>query len=307
MNADETELEFLLKDAKRALAHADPADPEQLKHVVGPVVRMITRLWSRLNSPFDSDAWYPVSALLSEHWPEIVSYQSKVIDGEWLNPWGDLAPEDGEIVHPADLPYVKAFNAALRPGAETSALVTTAWPEPWIGPATQASVLVLGANPGWAGDEDAESQARLAHLARANLSGHEPLIWLNEQAHGTPADRWYRSRLLADVLGSKANIDESIVARSLAFVDFHAYHAVRWHPIPVTLPTQHHTFALVRQRLADDALIVLTRCAFEWCVAIPELTKHPNVYRTRSRQNPRLSPNNLGDEGWNELIARLRA
>ena len=56
MNADETELEFLLKDAKRALAHADPADPEQLKHVVGPVVRMITRLWSRLNSPFDSAA-----------------------------------------------------------------------------------------------------------------------------------------------------------------------------------------------------------------------------------------------------------
>jgi hypothetical protein len=74
----------------------------------------------------------------------------------------------------------------------------------------------------------------------------------------------------------------------------------------VTLPTQQHTFDLVRQRLAADALIVLTRCAFEWRIAVPELRDHPNVCYTNSRQATRLSPGNLAAEYWSALLDRLR-
>lgn len=300
----EHEVSLLLEDAKRSLDRVRPRDASELRATVGPVVRSITRLWSELNPSFDSDAWYVISALLSEYWPEISAFQSKVIDMEWNNPWLGLGPSEGQIVHPADAPQVAAFNAALSPARTDVGLITSAWPEPWMGPAINASVLVLGANPGWAGAADMEVQERLVHLARANLSGREPLVWLNGQADGTPAATWYRTRLLKDVLAAPG-IEEQTVARSLAVVDFHAYHAARWQALPVTLPTQRSTFALVRQRLADDALVVLTRCAFDWCVAIPELLNHPNVFRTKSRQNPRLSQNNLGDEAWAALVERL--
>jgi hypothetical protein len=305
MSEDLAECEGLLDDAKRALDRATPSDIDELRTIVGPVVRAVTRLWSRLNATFDSDAWYAISFLLTEHWPEVVAHQSQATSAEWHNPWRDLEPQDGQIVHPADLPFIEAFNAALPAGAD-AALVTSAWPEPWVGPAADASVLVLGANPGWTREVDAEAQDRLSDLARANLSGREPLVWLDEAALGTPAAVWYRDRLLRDVLGPKGRIDEAAVARSLAMVDFHAYHAVRWRPLPVTLPTQQHTFDLVHQRLDADALVVLTRCAFEWCVAIPELANHRNVHRTRSTQHSRLSPNNLGAEPWSALLDRLR-
>jgi hypothetical protein len=300
----EEEASRLLGDAQRALDRATPSDVDDLRSIVGPVVRSMTRLWSRLNPTFDSEAWYPISWLLTEHWPEIVAFQSQVTDADWHNPWPDLEPQDGQIVHPADAPFVAAFNAVSVRADET--LVTSAWPEPWAGPAADASVLVLGANPGWAGEADAAAQEQLSDLARANLSGHEPLVWLREAARATPAALWYRQQLLKDVLGVKGGIDETTVAQSLAVVDFHAYHAVKWRALPVTLPTQQHTFDLVRQRLAADASIVLTRCAFEWCIAIPELRNHPNVCRTKSTQTTRLSPNNLGAEPWSALLDRLR-
>lgn len=37
----------------------------------GQLVRVVTRRWAELNPEFDSDAWYPVSFLLTEHWDAI--------------------------------------------------------------------------------------------------------------------------------------------------------------------------------------------------------------------------------------------
>ncbi|HQF94350.1 MAG TPA: hypothetical protein PLS46_09340 [Microthrixaceae bacterium] len=44
---------------------------------LGPAVRALTRIWSDANPTFDSDAWYPVSYLLGEHWEAIQSHMER--------------------------------------------------------------------------------------------------------------------------------------------------------------------------------------------------------------------------------------
>lgn len=45
---------------------------------VGRAVRTLTRLWSKKNPAFDGDAWYPISAMLTEHWTQISDHMSSV-------------------------------------------------------------------------------------------------------------------------------------------------------------------------------------------------------------------------------------
>jgi len=45
---------------------------------VGRAVRTLTRLWSDVNPDFHGDAWYPISAMLTEHWTQIREHMSDV-------------------------------------------------------------------------------------------------------------------------------------------------------------------------------------------------------------------------------------
>jgi len=220
------------------------------------------------------------------------------------NPWRELDLGARELVHPDDRPFVDAFNEVVGRSKPSHHLVTSAYPEPWAGRPNDASVLVLSANPGWsAGDDDARARPEVIKLKRKNLTGQQPLLWLEAAADGTPGAAWYRERLLTDLL--KAGYPEHVLAREICVVDFHGYHSVKWHPLPITLPTQQHVFDLVRRRLDDDILVICTRAGRDWRVAVPELGHHSHVYETRSNQNPRLSPKNLGDQCWVELTRRL--
>lgn len=53
------------------VAALDEADPEARHVRVGSAVRAMTRIWSQANPEFDGDAWYAISALLSQHWNAI--------------------------------------------------------------------------------------------------------------------------------------------------------------------------------------------------------------------------------------------
>ena len=217
------------------------------------------------------------------------------------NPWLGFGPADRVYVHRDDRRHVEAFNRIAESGGYK--LVTTAWPQPWAGPIVTARVLVLSANPGWS-DDDAEWDRRLSPLLEQNLTGTRPLLWLDPGAEGSPGAEWVRNRLVCNVLDEVA---DEVVADRVCLVEFHAYHAVNWRPLPVTLPSQWFTFEQVRARLAEGAVVILTRAAKAWKVAVPELLDSSNVFETHSTQNTRLSAKNLGNAAWRVLLDRLHA
>ncbi len=65
-------------------------------------------------------------------------------------------------------------------------------------------------------------------------------------------------------------------------VEFHGYHSVRWSALPVTLPSQWFGFSLVEQAIDRGAVIVLTRAAREWRVAVPGLASYPRLARAKA-------------------------
>lgn len=221
------------------------------------------------------------------------------------NPWLDLPSPDGSWVHPEDRAYVEAFNDVVGSKRPEHRLVVEARPEPWVGRIHRAPILVLSANPGWTdADVEATQRPEVARLVEANLSGEEPLFWLDPRVEDTPGGAWYRRRLLGEVL---KHADTEQVADSVALVDFHAYHSKNWTPLPVTLPTQRYTFEVVRSRLQDEVVVVVTRATHEWLVAVPELVDHRLRFSTNSTRTPRLSPGNLPAPGWAAILERLTA
>lgn len=66
-----------LRDVVHWLEEAiSSTDADERRERVGRAVRALTRVWSQANPRFDGDAWYPVSAMLTEHWTQIRVYMA---------------------------------------------------------------------------------------------------------------------------------------------------------------------------------------------------------------------------------------
>lgn len=218
------------------------------------------------------------------------------------DPWTAISPEPDGKAHPDDLPYLVAHNRLTeRPEHQ---LILEAMPQPWAGNIDEARVLIFGANPGWSAD-DAKWEGPMASLLRENLAGSRPMFWFEAEARESPGGTWIRQRLLADVL--LAVQEEAVVAGALCLVDFHAYHSTKGQALPISLPTQAYTFDRVRERIAAGAAVVITRAVRQWKIAVPELLDHPYVYETNATMNTRISPKNIGRQGWEQLCGRLWA
>ncbi len=102
-------------------------------------------------------------------------------------------------------------------------------------------------------------------------------------------------------------IDDRTLSNRVLAVEFHGYHSRSWMALPITLPSQWYSFGLVAQALQRDAVVIISRPAAAWLIAVPELRRRPErVFVLRSTQNPSISPQNLGgDAGYEAVIAAL--
>lgn len=221
------------------------------------------------------------------------------------NPWLEL-PDEPPFVLSADRPYVEAFNEAARRRPEHR-IDTTLLPEPWLG-CHDAPVLLLTANPGIdPGDAAVHRRHDFAQAVRANLTarGGRPNHLLDPRWTDAPGARWWRERPFKRLRTD--GIDDSTLSKRVLAVEFHGYHSRNWMALPITLSSQWYSFALVAQALQRDAVVVISRPAAAWLVAVPELRRHPErVFVLRSTQNPSISPQNLGgDAGYEAVIAAL--
>lgn len=215
------------------------------------------------------------------------------------NPW--LSHTAGEPVHALDEPHVEAYNEILagKPDLQLS-MRSVDRPVPYLGN-PDAPVLWLLANPGLSETDiyfaDFHSQAGHASRTHEDKTLYPLLKCVKED----PARQWLESRLKEPI----QELGRECVADNLFLVEYHPYHSVSYSQLPVTLPTQHYTFGLVRRAIQRKALIILSRPELAWQVAVPEL-RDADVARLSSSRSAHLSRKNLGPDNFDRIITLMR-
>lgn len=206
------------------------------------------------------------------------------------NPWKAL-PDD-EFVLPEDKPHVEAFNEGIDPKYR---LNTAVLPQPFLGP-RDASLIVLALNPGRRGWTDGPYAQALREDLRSERGTPFPAL---REPFVSGDGKWWKKCLgmVAEAAGRPVT---SLADRVLA-VEFLGYHSTSYRSVPVTLPSQHYSFSLVRGAADRGAMIVVLRGQRSWTVAVPELRRGKAVF-SRNPRSGVISPGNFGQEAFERVV-----
>jgi hypothetical protein len=216
-------------------------------------------------------------------------------DGD--NPWSDL-PASPPYVLDADRELIERFNATAKPH---HVVHLDHHPEPFLG-RPDAPVVLLCLNPGYSPESDRwYAEPTFASRARGCLQ-HTPSpypFYLLDPSQPAPGHHWWARKLGPLIRATSLQA----VAHGVLCVEYFPYHSRRYGHARLRVPSQDYSFGLVRRAVARGAWIVVMRSERLWRSAIPELTNCPTVMRTRSVQNPVVSPGNI----YGDFCALVRA
>lgn len=217
-----------------------------------------------------------------------------------MNPWINL---------PTKPPYVLPEDAVVfaDPKFKDEGYRFDAFPDPFIGNLTTASVIFLSLNPGF-DDADinvnlqkpffiAESHKNLLHQPTV------PFLYLDDRMSDTHGYRWWHKLLDKSVREEPLDID--VVRQRIAIIEYMPYHSKTYTPNRLLVPSQQYAFQLVRQAMAQQKIIVIMRRGKvrDWVKAIPELADYP--YITFNSQRPYVTRGNMTKYNSPEMIDAL--
>lgn len=215
-----------------------------------------------------------------------------------LNPWSAIPPTP-PFVLPMDSAYVEAANADCEPYTPDW-LHTGRLPEPRSGP-RDAPILLLQINPSY--DVATMREA----LSEATITEQRAALADEQVAHACLArgDAWWRRAFAQPI----AHFGQARVAQAVCSVEYFPYPSQRFAHAHWRLPSQEYQFALVREALARDALVVVTRGLSLWLGAVPELGTHRDrtVLLSRNPQRVSVSPGNLPEGGYARVLAAIES
>lgn len=97
------------------------------------------------------------------------------------------------------------------------------------------------------------------------------------------------------------------VAKNLFCIQYFPYHSKKYKPSAAVIPSQHYGFTLLRAALARGAEVVVMRSRRLWSAAVPELNTYVRMHLVRNPRNPTLSPRNLGQVSFEQIVTRLQS
>lgn len=212
----------------------------------------------------------------------------------------DLSSTNGTFLLDVDRAVVEAHNSSAQRQHQFRLDMV---PEPYMG-RPDAPVVVLTGNPRFRPD-DLEAHARadvqqrlLACVRREELD--YPLVWLDPQLADTPGAAWYRSklRLLCDAVGPKA------VSQGVAIYESLPYHSAELKQPKLPIPSQSYTNELAKAALEQDQIVIWLRGPWDKLLG-PSRLKTAHVVRPRSPQVSHLSPGNLSQPVFDQMVQRL--
>ena len=233
------------------------------------------------------------------------------------NPWLEIIYDGPPYILPEELSLIEAFNNYQLSKKETNHIIATElFPEPFIGDIANAKLVLLNLNPGL-DDRDFSNhlesnyiQAFTNNLSQ-NISSDFPFYPLDPQFRHTGNAAWWTNRIknLTDSVGVKN------VAKHLVVLEFFPYHSRKYCEVPNSmlkefgmkdnLPSQKYTFHLLNTLLEkEDVIIVGLRSKKLWLNACEGLKE--KLVMGINVQNPHISPGNLGEENFNEIVQLLK-
>lgn len=227
-----------------------------------------------------------------------------------VNPWLGL-PQTSPFVLPMDAYAIGSHNCSCEQKPEFAFNVTDVLPEPFIGDAQNASVIILQLNPGFdpLADPPAHADKKFRTSLLANL-GHEDQQWpfycLNPDFQSYPCSTWWHKKLRK----IKEKVPCEILAKRLAVIEWFPYKSTRFKH-GKRVDSQDYSFYLVRNAIARGSLIILSRSRKLWEYSVPELSNYRRLLTLSSVQNVSLTPGNLLLEGqkftgaWEMVLSAL--
>ena len=91
----------------------------------------------------------------------------------------------------------------------------------------------------------------------------------------------------------------------MLLVEYFPYRSSTWRPVP-ELPSQRFGFSIVEKAIDEGKLIVVVRGRRYWLDAVPKLRQYDYI-ELRSPRSGHLTPNNMGQEEFDRLLARLES
>jgi hypothetical protein len=214
------------------------------------------------------------------------------------NSWADI-PTEPPFVLPMDWPYIDVASKLQK--SDGGRLHTGRMPEPRSGP-RNAPVVVLQMNPSYEKEREQEPLSAVddARLRAALRDEYAPHIGIAD------GHAWW-NRAVAGPIAQCGGAHR--VARGICSIEFFPYPSLNFACAHLRLPSQAYQFRLVREALARDALIIITRGWSLWLGVIPELhsAKDRNVLLTKNPRRVAISQRNLPDGGYDRVLAALES
>jgi hypothetical protein len=185
-------------------------------------------------------------------------------------------------------------------------------PFPYYGNPNTARVVVLQANPGYdLMRNDRPFANEILDLDYRNLlhKVSSPLYTLLPRyrewvyTNGKKGTCWYWKRTRH--LREKVDLDK--MSSGMMYMELFPYRSVEL-LYPKTLPpSQEYTFNLLRQLLKKNVLVIMTRKDREWEKTVQELKSYHKIIKIKNHRNIHLSPNILGQDGFQSAINALES
>lgn len=230
-----------------------------------------------------------------------------------LSPWSSLQPIGSEsYVLPCDKPYIEYFNKHCN---DEHAIAENQIPEPWLGPALNATLFVLQLNPYHPlnAPHGPSHPLQVAHQIRK----HSLIGSLTVPHHGLATeDKFWRTcfSCLAEDIGRamKPMLRSSSLRRSFGYnhlasrvcsVEYFPYPSDKSNHALLRLPSQQFTFGLVRYGIQRGARFVVLKGWNAWKSAVPELNSHRDVHQVVGYRGARSIPRSVA--GYRAILDAL--
>ena len=222
-----------------------------------------------------------------------------------INPWKNL-PNTVPFILPEDKKLIDSYNLQQRAKSE---ITLNEIPSPYIGD-PKAPIIFLNLNPSFSQDEiNSPKSSQFREITRANLL-HEfydyPFYVLDPSLEGTSSGyKWFNQKF--GPLMKISGMDNKDLSRKIFLVEYLPYRSKNignWKND--ILPSQIYAIHLINEAIARQATIVIMRSKKLWFNAVPTLETYPDLHILHSPQNVTVSERNLGTEGFNKIISKLK-
>ncbi|MCA1792253.1 MAG: hypothetical protein LC667_21125 [Thioalkalivibrio sp.] len=214
------------------------------------------------------------------------------------NPWKGL-PDSRPYVLPEDASAIERFNARA---SALWRIELDAIPEPFLG-RPEAPVVLLNLNPGFSEDDLTwHEEPTFKEQSLRNLTHRsEWLFYLLDPSLNAPGCIWWRKRLRRLIEATSLEA----VSNGVLCVELFPYHSCRFAHSRLGLPSQEYGYALVREAMKRNAIVVSLRGWRPWLEAVPELEGYGTCFRLRNVQNVTLTAGNC-PEGFDLIVEAIR-